>query len=213
MKLSGIHVIIWDLDNTLYKRNPELQKDLREAEISVICAHTGWSRQKSLTEFDNIHTSVFISATEASAHLSHIPISQAAKECELYFERIKFLHRDEQLITLFQKLSFYDHYILTNGVIEQTEKAIHALGLSPTQFKEIVTSEQTGVNKPNAAGFLYIMGKTGKPAQEHLMIGDRDLVDIEPAKKLGMKTCFVWGESIVADISVKTVYDVENIFA
>jgi putative hydrolase of the HAD superfamily len=210
--MKDIRTIIWDLDNTLYKRNPELQKDLRNAEISVICAHTGWGRQKAIDEFNAIHTSVFQSATEASAHLSHIPTSQAAKECETYFDRIKYLHADKLLQNLFTALSSYEHFILTNGVIEQTTEAIIALGLSPSLFSEIVTSQQTGVNKPNPDGFLYIMKKTGRPAHEHLMVGDRDLVDIEPAKKLGFQTCFVWGESTIADVSVQTVYDVKNIF-
>jgi HAD superfamily hydrolase (TIGR01549 family) len=213
MTVTGIHTIIWDLDNTLYRRNPQLQKELREAEISVICAHTGWSRDKAQKEFNLIHTSVFQSATEASAHLSHIPIPQAAKECETYFNRIKFLKKDDSLINLFGKLSSYQHFMLTNGVIQTATLAIAALGLNLSQFTEIVTSEQTGANKPDPAGLLYILHKTGKPAHEHLMIGDRDSVDIAPAKKLGMKTCFVWGQSQLADVSVETVYDVAQILA
>ena len=211
MKLSGITTIIWDLDNTLYRRNPQLQKDLREAEISVICRHTRWDRQKSITEFESIHKSVYQSATEASAHLAHIPIPQAAKEMEEYFDRVKFLSRDPRLLDMFGKLKTYEHFILTNGIIEQAVQAIRALGLSAGQFKEIITSEQTGVNKPDPAGFLYIMDRTGKSASAHLMVGDRDEVDIEPAKKLGMKTCFVWGESTIADISLQTVYEIPKI--
>jgi HAD superfamily hydrolase (TIGR01549 family) len=211
MKFTGITTIIWDLDNTLYRRNPQLQKDLRDAEISVICRHTGWDRHKAITEFENIHKSVYQSATEASAHLAHIPIPQAAREMEEYFDRVKFLSRDAKLLEMFKRLNTYDHFILTNGVIEQATKAIDTLGLSPTQFKEIVTSEQTGVNKPDPAGFLYILKKTAKPASSHLMVGDRDEVDIEPAKRLGIKTCFVWGESSVADTSLPTVYEIADI--
>jgi HAD superfamily hydrolase (TIGR01549 family) len=211
MKLTGIKTIIWDLDNTLYKRNIHLQNDLREAEISVICAHTGWTRQKARNEFNTIHPSVFQSATETAAHLAKIPTPEAAQETEKYFNRVQYLTKDIQLIQVFEKLKMFEHFILTNGVIEQTKKAICTLGLLPEQFTEIVTSEQTGVNKPNPAGFLYIMNITGQRASEHVMIGDRDLVDIEPAKKLGMKTCFVWGESQIADVSIPTVYDVPEI--
>lgn len=211
MKIHGIQIIIWDLDNTLYKRDTQLQKDLREAEISVICNHTTWSRQKARNEFDSIHPSVYQSATETSAFLSHIPVPQAANEMEQYFNRIQYLHTDTKLIDLFKKLHSYEHFILTNSVISQTIKALHKLGIDPHIFTEIVTSEQTGANKPDPAGFQYILQKTKKPPQVHLMVGDRDSVDIEPAKKLGMKTCFVWGESSAADISIPNVYALSDI--
>ena len=57
------------------------------------------------------------------------------------------------------------------------------------------------------------MKKTGLPAAAHIMIGDREAVDLAPAKMLGMKTCLVWSDSasLVADVTLKTVYEVATI--
>ena len=54
------------------------------------------------------------------------------------------------------------------------------------------------------------MKKTGLPPEAHLMIGDRELVDLAPAKNLGMHTCLVWSDkkSTIADATLLTVYDV-----
>jgi FMN phosphatase YigB (HAD superfamily) len=46
------------------------------------------------------------------------------------------------------------------------------------------------------------------------MIGDREAVDLVPAKAVGMHTCLVWSEikSTIADITLPDVYRVADIF-
>ena len=92
------------------------------------------------------------------------------------------------------------------------KKIIKITGLNANIFTGIVTSEKVGVNKPELKGFQYILNKTQLSADEHLMIGDREEVDLVPAKKLGMKTCLVWSnkKSEIADITVKDVYAIKN---
>ena len=79
----------------------------------------------------------------------------------------------------------------------------------------MVTAETVGTVKPHPEGFRYILGKTGLPPEQHLMIGDREAVDLVPAKQLGMHTCLVWSEkkSAVADITLATVYDVVRLLS
>jgi putative hydrolase of the HAD superfamily len=102
---------------------------------------------------------------------------------------------------------------LGNGSKDQIAIGLSALGLNRNIFKEIVTSELVGVNKPKDGGFKYIMEKSGMDAALHLMVGDRELVDLAPAKALGMKTCLVWSlkPSMVADITLPTVYDLSQV--
>ncbi|KKW01536.1 MAG: HAD superfamily (Subfamily IA) hydrolase, TIGR02253 [Parcubacteria group bacterium GW2011_GWA1_49_11] len=80
-------------------------------------------------------------------------------------------------------------------------------------FEEMVTAETVGITKPHPEGFRYILRKTGLPAEQHLMIGDREGVDLVPAKALGMKTCLVWAKnsSSIANVSLPTVYGVANL--
>lgn len=205
--LSTIKVLIWDFDGTLYKPNPALFQAVREAEYRTIKEHTGWSREKKIEEFNTLHKIVYPSATEVTAVLCKMPISQAAVEMEQYFDRRDFVRRDEKLIALFEKLKSFRHFILANGARIRYVETLAVLGVPLSTFEEIVTSEVVGVTKPHLEGFRYILKKTGLPAQQHLMIGDREAVDLVPAKSLGMKTCLVWGKSTIADISLPTVYD------
>jgi putative hydrolase of the HAD superfamily len=211
--LSDIKILIWDFDGTLYRPNPDLWHDVRKGEYQTIANHTGWSREKTVEEFAKLYKTVYDSATESTAVLSGISIAEAAVEMERYFDRRKYLTRDVKLIALFQKLKNFRHFILANGVIARHKETLEVLGVSPDIFEEMVTSQTVGFTKPHEAGFRYILAKTCLPPEVHLMIGDREAVDLVPAKKLGMKTCLVWAEtpSNIADITLPTVYEVATI--
>ena len=209
---SNIKVLIWDFDGTMYKPIPELWKEIREAEYRTIMDHTGWPHERAVEEFTKLHE-IIPSATATVASLSSIRTPQATLYGERYIDRKKYLHRDEKLIALFKKIHHLTHYMLVNGVQESTLESLGVLGLSTDRFIEIITSEIVGENKPSEKGFRYILDKTGLPPDQHLMIGDREAVDLVPAKNLGMKTCLVWSDapSPVADFTIPTVYDVGNI--
>lgn len=213
-KVSGINVCIWDFDGTLYRAVPAFHDAILETAYGVVMSHTGWSREKAFSEFHNIYKVTTPSSTETVAKLAGIPIVQAAIECEFTKDdRAKYLSRDEKLVSLFSRLSGFTHYILANGIREKILPALSVLGVPVTVFSEIVTSETVGVTKPQPDGFLYIMKKTGLPANRHMMIGDREAVDLVPAKSLGMKTCLVWSDkkSEIADVTIRTIYELPNV--
>lgn len=211
---SDVKVLIWDFDGTLYKPNPDLFRAVREAEYKTIMAHTGWDRDKATEEFNKNYKHVTPSATETVAVLTELTTTQAALEMENYFDRRDFLQRDQKLINMFARLRHFHHYMLANGVKRRLAETLVTLGLDTGIFKEIVTSEIVGVNKPHDDGFCYIIEKTGLRPEEHLMIGDREKVDLVPAKKLGMKTCLVFSEekSTIADLVLPDVYALSTIF-
>lgn len=208
-----IRVLIWDFDGTLYKPNPALFQAVREAEYRTIMNHTNWSREKTEGEFKKLHNVVYPSATEVTAKLCTISVSQAAVEMEQYFDRRDYVSRDEKLIAMFAKLKRFRHFTLANGVRKRHEETLDVLGIPRETFEEMVTSDGIGVTKPHPDGFVYILKKTGLPPAQHLMIGDREQVDIIPAKQLGMKTCLVWSRqrNDIADIALPTVYDVSKL--
>jgi len=207
---ASIKILIWDFDGTFYRPNPALFHEVREAEYRTIMNHTGWDKEKTMAEFYKLHKDAIKSATAVSAKLSGISIAQAAVEMEQYFDRRTYVTRDEKLIVMFAKLKKFRHFTLANGTIAGHTETLIALGIPPGTFEEMVTSETVGVTKPDPAGFRYIMKKTGLPPSAHLMIGDRELVDVVPAKNLGMHTCLVWSDtkSAIADVTLPTVYDV-----
>lgn len=212
-QFKDIKVLIWDFDGTLFSPNPQLWQAVREAEYRTIMDHTRWNKERTEEEFAKLHKKVFPSATEVVARLAQIPIAAAAVEMERYFDRRNYVTRDGKLIELFSKLKKFRHFTLANGAIARHKETLAVLGLPADTFAEMVTSETVGVTKPHEAGFRYILEKTKLSPAQHLMIGDREAVDLVPAKKLGMKTCLVWSQTPgkAADITLPTVYDIVKV--
>ena len=210
---KNIKVLVWDFDGTLYPPNRQLWQAVRQAEYKTIMTYTGWDKDKVVAEFNKLHQKRIPSATETVAYLSGITTAQAAVEMEQYFDRRQFLKRDVKLIKLFAQLTGFRHVTLANGVIERHIQTLKVLGLPKETFELMVTSEVVGVTKPHDKGFRYILYYTKLPPEEHLMIGDREIVDLAPAKKLGMKTCLVWSQerSKIADVTLPTVYQIAKL--
>lgn len=209
---QNICVCIWDFDGTLYKSRPEFSDAIRAKEIQVIMRHTGWSEDKAKEEFYKIFKQKTPSGTRVVSLLTGIGNTQASVETsdnDFYIS----LYKDPMLSNMFLSLQRLTHYLLVNGSRGSAARGLHILGLNPAIFTEVVTSETVGETKPSPKGFLYIMHKTGLPAISHMMIGDREAVDLAPAKALGMKTCLVWSgpKSNIADIALRSVYEVADV--
>lgn len=208
----SISVFIWDFDGTLYRIPEQLAIAERDSKISVIEKLKHWTHAAALLEFEKVLVSEK-SATASVARICEITVYEAARFCEALFDRRPYIERDEQLIKLFDQLSSHQHYILANGWRAKIEEALPALGLPVATFKEIVTSETVGVNKPHPDGYLYIMHKSGEPAESHLMIGDRQEVDLVTAKNLGMHTCLIGSSAVdksVVDFLISSVYEIPS---
>ena len=213
MTLKNVAICVWDFDGTLFHSNDRMFNAVREAELRIIMEHTGWDHERALMEFTKLHNVVTPSGTAVTAMLAKISHKTAALETEKHFDRSRYLTRDEKLTTLFQTLSHFRHMMLTNGIEVNIRKTMLTMGLDSAIFERIVTPEFTRVTKPDPAAFAAVLSYTKLPAKEHLMIGDREAVDLVPAKTLGMRTCLVWSDvkSDIADATVSTVYDVATL--
>ena len=86
----------------------------------------------------------------------------------------------------------------------------------------ILSSEEEGISKPNPELFLRALERSGCPAENAWMIGDRPDNDIAPAKALGMKTVRVrqglgglmpvTSEELKADHTVDSLTELLEIF-
>lgn len=213
VETTDIRALVWDFDGTFYRPDARLFDLVRKAEIRVITTH----KQVSFDQAERLFYQHFkvntASATEAVAQIVGIPTSQAAQEMEEHYDRRSFLNYDDRLVKLFKSLSHLQHVILANGIRQKIIESLEVLGVPLDTFKEIVTSETVGVNKPNSAGYAYVLKRTGLLAAQHCMVGDRPVVDLETAKKMGMQTCLVWSDERYpyVDVSLPDVYSVETL--
>ncbi len=79
----------------------------------------------------------------------------------------------------------YRLHILTNGFIEIQRDKMANSGILP-YFKEIISSEEAGKQKPHPEVFNYALQKAGAFAHQSFMIGDNFKSDILGARNVGM---------------------------
>ena len=210
---ADIKILVWDFDGTLYQLNDAIWKDIYEAQFRVIMDHTGWSHEKAVSEHTKLYKVIYQSGTFTAAKLAGISVAQAVLETEKYFDREKYIRRDEKLITMFDKLKQYRHIMFVNGKKSCEEEALDILGIPRTTFEKWITPEEISAVKPDPACTKAILSYTKLPAVAHLVIGDRESVDLASAHNLGMKTCLVWSDTpgTIADVTLPTVYDVPSL--
>ena len=209
----NISVLIWDFDGTLYRQQPALWDAIRSSEIRVIMNHTGWTETQAKEAFYKIYKVETPSGTKVVSMLAHISNKQSSEESALYVDYADYLKPDPKLSAFLSSLSSFKQYLLVNGTRQSVVKGLMLLGVDRSVFSEIVTSEIVGDSKPSPKGYQYIMEKTGLPSSAHLMIGDREPVDLATAKALGMHTCLVWSDKAgeIAEFTVPTIYAVASV--
>ncbi|WP_410221826.1 YjjG family noncanonical pyrimidine nucleotidase [Pedobacter sp.] len=83
----------------------------------------------------------------------------------------------------------YQLHIISNGFKETTLTKMSVSKLNP-YFKNVIISEDVGVNKPDKAIFEYALNKASAFKHESIMIGDSLEADIRGAQDFGIKAIF-----------------------
>jgi putative hydrolase of the HAD superfamily len=100
----------------------------------------------------------------------------------------------KKLVTLFEKLKNLRHILNTNGETNVSLKKLKRIGIAPGTFEKIYCNVDLGILKPDPEAFKIVLRKTRLKPSQHLFVGDSDVKEIIPAKKLGFRTCYVWGQ-------------------
>jgi len=93
---------------------------------------------------------------------------------------------EKVLAYLYQK---YELHIISNGFKESTLTKMEVSGLNP-YFKNVIISEDVGINKPDKAIFEYALDKAKALKPESIMIGDSIEADIRGAQGFGIEAIF-----------------------
>lgn len=205
-----VKVIVWDVDGTWYSVKGGLSDEELRQRCFVISEKLGISFEKA-KKLEKETAKETKSHTKAVSVLTGMTIMEVLNTVGSRIDRSKFLKRDERLIKMFANLAKFKHVILSNMRRISLYQTMEILGVNKKIFDEIVLPDETGVTKPDLEVFRLVLKKTGCCKDEHLVVGDREDVEIGPAKKLGMQTCFVWGKSKIADVSIETVFDLSDI--
>ena len=126
-----------------------------------------------------------------------------------------YIKKDEKTASLIDVVNGKGlrQFVLSNSNrVDQIERKLRLVGIEPGLFEFLLSTVGMQAVKPEARPFLEAVHRLGVEASSILYIGDRERTDVRGAKRVGMRTCLVWGKSELADVSCPTVYDVETIF-
>lgn len=190
-KGQSTNLFVFDLDKTLVHSEP-YYRWVKEASISVLEAHTGYSREIILRKVDFIRNAL----TSQGRSLRQRDIAIEFDIDPLEFDRLiaekldlgSVIDANPELMTLLDNLKRQGKKIalLTDSARQQTIKILNALGIED-YFDLIVTSPETGLQKPDGELYQQILNHFKMSASEAVMAGDSMKYDIEPARHLGMK--------------------------
>lgn len=202
-----IKVIIFDLDGTLYKSKEIAEKFARAAHytLSKFKNIPLDDAQKLIEEKRQQIEKEYSDSVPQTLILNSFGISTESwhKENIDFFDPRDYLTEDEKLkksLNGFKK--YYRLAILTNNNRIQTERTLAALRLNDL-FDRVYTYNSFKLLKPNPEFFQKVVEDLNVEPEACFFVGDRNSVDLEPAKKLGMLTCKVKGPEDIYDLSIE----------
>jgi len=184
-----IRALIFDLDGTLYTSEDytrHLMKGIVKtlAELFSISEHDAFKLLQDLrARYGSITLGLESLGVERSEFYGRL-VEKLAPE--------RFIAARPELLKLLEELRMRGLKLAchTNASRALAEKVLRALGIPPGIFDAIVTCDDAEP-KPMREGYLKIVEALGLRPEEILYIGDRWRVELEPAKRLGMRTALV----------------------
>lgn len=225
--MTKIKNLIFDLDNTLYDFSKIWEKSNK-----LIFEYLKYDSVVSYEEFFRLYKSVNNELLEEVLQgnmklvelrnkrlmltLEKLGILLTDEDCRFYYEKqfefiLESIEPDEEINSWINRLSkTYNMILLTNGKSYEQRMKLKKLGLENI-FKLYISGE-TYISKPKEKAFINVLEKENIVASETMMIGDSLHHDINPANKLGMKTCLVEKKWHFDDeLKIYTGYKVKNI--
>ena len=212
---SRIQAIGFDLDGTLYPITEQTEDAQRRS-----MARTILRLKPDFGTFDQTYRYVIETYPKVKSYTGVIAQATNRKKEEIGTQWIldarieQVLAPDPRLASLLKNLNTRRKvlYILTSSPEESVHKKLNALEIPVWIFNMLACDDTPNIgSKSNGTAFEYVIKQTGIPASNHLYVGDREMHDILPAKRLGMQTCAVWSYIPEADCSIKTIYELETL--
>ena len=209
-KFKGIKFCLWDVDLTFYTISPQMKEEFKKR----IYEYISRKLKIPINEAEQKYEEEFRKRKSKTATMEALGLGKyAIQEVIDSIEKSKYLEREPRLIQLFKNLKHYKHAVVTNSTKASIDETLKILGLKKSLFEVIITKEDVSAYKPSPGPFLRVLKILGAKPEECVSIGDVENSDIIPAKKLGMKTIFVWGKSNHANTSVPAIYKIEELLS
>ncbi|MCK4297656.1 MAG: HAD family hydrolase [Candidatus Marinimicrobia bacterium] len=203
-------LIIFDLDGTLYQRSPEIDMVFPKVPIKLAAKSTGKSEEEMQVEFMQKKDELtrLISGNPTSTltlfHYYDVEFKEFEDEVNKLLNIESILKPDPKAIKAIEKVNkLYSLFLFTtnNGILSnrilktlKLDKIFpisRRFSLYSVENLDMPKKEKLEYIKPGLRGFEFILNRFGVMPEKTLMVGDSEVSDIIPAKKLGIKTYHV----------------------
>lgn len=204
--MSKIRLIIFDIDGTLYSSS-EYEVELGKTIVKLIAEILGISFEEAKELLETKKKSsltVSSSITKLGIDRSHFYSLLAQR-----IEPSRFITPEPDLVEKIRSLRGKGLKLAahTNSGTQLAKKVLNAMGLSPEDFDVLVSSDEAEP-KPAPDGYVLIIKKLGIAPDETIYVGDRPIVELRTAKRLGMITILIGTQrSRWADYTASTIHE------
>ena len=212
MAEKNIEFIIFDVDGTLYYFNDNFKSMVKRMQFTK-----AKRLDPDLKEEDYFEIYEKLNSHSQTFKKLGLDYKESLKVYHS-LEYSKILEKDPELADLLHFIRFEKNIpqaLLTTAPSVCVDRVLDVLGVDPRLFEIIITSDTEGVKpKPDTSGLKKIIYFSGVQPGKILTVGDREEVDIIPAKELGLQTALVWNikeQETSADYSFKNVYSIRDL--
>ncbi len=211
---NEIKSVGFDLDNTLYENNSEIDNRIAIEIAKKIFEYK--PEIKNLRNARELCDKLYLETGSRTQSLKELGIENAGEIAHECMERADFLdliQHDEKLVKLVIEIhNKYSTFLITSSFSDLAIARLRKIGLDKKLFDYTLFGESAMPNKKiDGTIFSYFLKRSGYPPHEHVYIGDNLKGDILPAKSLGIKTIAIGKEIPEADYSVKKIYEIRNL--
>lgn len=214
-------VLIFDLDDTLFDFG-ETEKHALDHSFRANSFPNGLTEYRA--SYKEISKGLWLDLEQGRISLSELKVERFRRlflqhELSLspedfgqtYIENLaREVHMIDGVQDMLTNLSSCRLVLLTNG-FQDVQHARIALSPLHQTFEVIVTSEETGYQKPQAEIFEYVFEKLCITEKQNvLMIGDSLTSDIQGGNNFGIDTCWFNPNNNENVTSIKPTYEISN---
>ena len=189
---NNIKVIGFDLDQTLYKKSPEIDDLIQDYIYIKIAEHKQITKEEAKKLFKDLYQDGRGFSGRKSLVELGIPnpknvIQEALENADLS----SVLIADEDVISLLNKIKekYLNIDIITGSNNSNTYKKLSLLNISKDIFKNIITEDDA--SKSDGSAYKLWLSKYSFTPQEFLYIGDRVSSDYDTPKQLSINSILI----------------------
>ncbi|RMF46696.1 MAG: HAD family hydrolase [Deltaproteobacteria bacterium] len=192
---TSVSAIVFDLDGTLYT-NAELLAEIERTAELLVARGRGVSPQAARRTMNRARRRIAdLEGREPTLSRVCMELGIELRDLHRTFEEMvrpeQYLVYDPVLQALLEGLREQcPLYLYTNNNLPLTQKILALLGIE-NLFERLFTIEYAWRPKPDPEVLEMVLGEIGGPPDEVLFVGDRDQVDLEPARDRGLPTLLV----------------------